>query len=116
MIEIQRASNLGPLHKTLGIESGSRVAICRRDPSGQIEIWDLGSQRYFTIGSMFTSSPTVIGTSKETPQWLQAIINTPSDQLLAEFHSSWEEGAGDRRMTVFAELCYRGVDTLSRQS
>jgi hypothetical protein len=107
-IEIQQASRLGELYKTLDLNSKDRIAITKFDANGQLEIWDLESGRYFTI-SILPQPATIDETHREVPEWLRGVFATPTDDLLSEWHATWEDGAGDRRMTLFGELTYRGV-------
>ena len=113
-VEIQLGTRLGNLRKNLEIEPDSRISVGQLDHNGQLEIWDLTTGRYFTLTSLFTSTPSVSVAHVTTPTWVQEIIDAPDDQLLAEFHSTWMEGAGEKRMAIFTELCLRGVNTLER--
>jgi hypothetical protein len=60
--------------------------------NAQIDIWDLGTGRYFKISNA-TSPPTVQQTMVEVPECVQTIVQTPSDDLLAEHEATWEDGA-----------------------
>lgn len=110
-IEIKRASHLGPLHQTLGIDPASRISLAVDFDGSQIDIWDLATGRYIMMKPM--DSP--IRMSERTmsvPQWVNEIIQTPTDELLKQYNSSLSEGDGERRITMFTELCYRGVSVL----
>jgi hypothetical protein len=110
-IEIQQASRLGAFYQTLGLKPKDRIAITRFDASGQLEIWDLETGRYFTV-RLVPQPATIDEVLRDVPEWLKGIFNTPNDALLTEYQATWEDGAGDRRMTIFAELIYRGVKVL----
>ena len=110
-IEIQQASRLGALYKTLGLNSQDRIAITKFDSNGQLEIWDLKQGRYFTI-RILPQPASINETHREVPEWLKGIFAMPSDDLLSEWNATWEDGAGERRMTLFGELMYRGVKVL----
>jgi hypothetical protein len=111
-IEIQRASNLGQLHRQLGIASDSRISF-QMNTDGQIEIWDLDTGRYFTIRA-FDTPPTVYESEKQVPDWVREIIEAEGGELLKRYREGWREGAGEKRMAMFTELCYRGINVLER--
>lgn len=116
-VEIQRALNLGALHRTLGIDSDSRISVSGIGQDGQIEIWDLATGRYFTVSGP-TSAPSVEVSPAPVPDWLKQIIASPTDDLLAEYRSisPWQEGSAERRMIIFTELNFRGVSVRDTRS
>jgi hypothetical protein len=108
-IEIQRAANLGTvLFQHLKIDPDSRICVSEIYGNGQIDIWDLATGRYFKTSNA-TTPPTVQQQVVEVPEWVQTIIQSPSDDLLAEHDATWEDGASEKRMAIFTELTYRGV-------
>jgi len=71
-IEIQRASNLGDLHKKLNIDANSRISLRHLDRDG-IQIWDLSTGNYFVINPL-VSPMTVEQFHVEIPLWAVEII------------------------------------------
>ncbi|MGA2887704.1 MAG: hypothetical protein ABSE51_06595 [Terracidiphilus sp.] len=110
-IEIQRASNLGQIHRTLGIDSDSRISFQMDARNGQIDIWDLTTGRYFTVSAL-DSPPTFNESAVKAPEWVEQIVQTPDNDLLNQYRAAWREGAGEKRMAMFTELCYRGISVL----
>jgi hypothetical protein len=110
-VEIQRASNLGALHQTLGIDADSRISFSGFDSQRRCEIWDLTTGNYFAV-SAFSSPPAVEASQVAVPDWVKPIIEMPTDQLLAEYKASWQDGDAEERMAKFTELNFRGVSAL----
>jgi WD40 repeat protein len=110
-IEIQRASNLGAIYRKLSIDPESRISFSGIGADGRFEIWDLVTGNYFAV-SAFTDPPSIDVTQVPIPQWLRRIIESSTDDLMAEYRSTWQEGASEKRMAIFTELNFRGVSVL----
>jgi len=106
-IEIQRASNLGVLHASLGIAPDARVSVSRNGDT--LEIWDLMTGNYFTTSLSLPS--TIKRSNVAIPEWVRQLIAKPTDELLHEWSANWEDGADERRMAIHTELNFRGLET-----
>ena len=106
-MEIQRATNLGQLHVTLGIAPDSRVAFKMTDAG--VIIWDLETETQFII-AFGATSPTAV--PFQLSQQIKAIIEAQDDQLKKRWSESWRDGWSEERETIFTELTFRGISVL----
>jgi hypothetical protein len=110
-VEIQRASNLGAIHRKLGIDPESRISVSVIDSEGRFEVWDLATGNHFTV-SAFANPPSIDIAQVPVPQWIKRIIEAETDDLLTEYRSTWRDRAAEQRMAIFTELNFRGVSVL----
>ena len=109
-IEIQKASNLGPLHKKLNIDPDARVSVKGLDIDG-MHVWDLSTGNYFVLNPLVTPM-TFEKSHVQVPDWAVEIIQMPDDQLSAKWQEYWYEDDLEKLMVVQTELGFRGISTL----
>jgi hypothetical protein len=106
-MEVHRASELGQLHRSLGIDPNARITF-KLAVDGVI-IWDLATQMQYTV-VQGRSVPLVA--HFQLPQYVNDIISANDDQLKKRWAESWRDGWSEERETIFTELTFRGISML----
>jgi hypothetical protein len=109
-MQVQRAVQLGMLHKQLGIEESSCVRF-QYTQTGVV-IWDFTSGAQYTV-ELNGPSASLAKDTFQVPQRVKEILAATDTDL----KKWWEGGEGwtDERETIFTELCARGVNMLPGQ-
>ncbi len=103
-MDIQKAKNLGVLHKQLGIDPNARVSVDMIGTVTVIRDYDKATEYVCHQGGKVETIPILV------PTEYQEIFRSPTDELKKRWDDTWIDGADDVRMTIFAELRMRGVD------
>jgi hypothetical protein len=103
-MEIQRASNLGPLHQKLGISPGGRVCY-QLTPDG-VTLWDIDTG---TAHAIQARTGTVTTEKFLVPKQVKEIIEATDTELLRRWSENRKQAWGDLRQTIFTELNFRGI-------
>jgi hypothetical protein len=106
-MEIQRASNLGPLHQKLGIAPDARVSYHLTQVG--VTVWDIATGTAHTVHA---NTGTVTTEKFLVPKQVNEIIEATDMELQRRWTENREQAWGDLRQTIFTELNFRGISVV----
>jgi hypothetical protein len=105
-MEIQQASNLGLLQRTLKIKPDARITM--RLTSEGADVWDLST------GNIYRVTPGNVSVEMHAvPPDVLEIIAASDETLRKHLRDTWQQGWTEERQTMFTELVFRGVDVIN---
>jgi len=106
-VEIQRASNLGPVQQKLGLDPN--VRICCKVTSIGVTVWDISTG---TVHLVDGKTQTVTHAAFKLPKSVKTIIALSDEELKTRWSHGWRQGWDDNRQTIFTELIFRRISVL----
>jgi hypothetical protein len=103
-VEIQRASNLGPVQQKLGLDPNARI--CCKVTSIGVTVWDISTGTVYLVDG---KTRTVTHIAFTLPTAVKTVIALSDEELKARWSHGWRQGWDDNRQTIFTELIFRGI-------